>query len=61
LQPGSYQLEKTTADFTTAGRVDLRLHVNDGLAPGVHSFLVHACAPDGWQDSYRVQHFVAKN
>jgi polyferredoxin len=61
LRPAAYTMEKSTADFDTVGRVDLQLHIKDGLKPGVHSFLVQAIAPDGWRDSYRVQHFVAKN
>ena len=60
LEPSSYELEKTVAEFGTVGRVDLQLHVRDSLSPGLHSFLVHASAVDGWEDRYRVQHFVAQ-
>ena len=44
--------------FSTAGRQDVNLHI-EGLAPGLHSFLVHLDVPGGERLSYRVQHFVA--
>ena len=61
LPEQAYTLSKHTVVFDTAGRADLNLHINENLAPGLHSFLVHVEAQDGWQDSYRVQHFVAKS
>ena len=58
LPPDGYRLERDEVRFVTAGRQDVNLHIN-GLAPGLHSFLVHLDAPGGEQLSYRVQHFVA--
>lgn len=60
LPEGSYVLTTDTANFDTAGRVDLTLHINDTLSQGLHRFLVRVESIDGWKDSYRVQHFVAK-
>ncbi len=60
LPSGSYRLSADEADFETAGRVDLQLHINDVLPRGLHSFLVQVQSADGWHDSYRVQHFVEK-
>lgn len=61
LPQDSYTLSKPFAEFDTAGRIDLNLHIDADLAPGLHSFLVRVKSQDGWQDSYRVQHFVAKS
>ena len=61
LPETSYTLSKKQLHFATAGRVDLNLHIKPNLSPGLHSFLVHANAADGWSDAYRVQHFVEKN
>jgi polyferredoxin len=57
LAPQQYQLSSSTATFTGAERVDLNLHVTD-MPQGLHRFVVHAKAPDGWRAHYRVQHFV---
>lgn len=59
LDSSMYQLDQTQARFDSVGRVDLQLHIKEGLPAGVHSFLVHAQSPGGWKDSYRIQHFVA--
>jgi len=59
LDSSLYQLEKNTAVFDSVGRVDLKLHIKDGLPSGIHSFLVHARSADGWSSNYRIQHFVA--
>lgn len=60
LPEGSYELSEAQADFTDAGRVDLELHINKTLPQGLHRFLVRVKSADGWEDSYRVQHFVEK-
>jgi polyferredoxin len=59
LRDGSYDLSARQAVFTTADRQNINLHIHPGLAPGLHSFTVQVRAANGWQDSYRVQHFVA--
>lgn len=56
----NYSLSKKVARFDTAGRVDLMLHMESNIPPGLHNFLVHVNSMDGWHDSYRVQHFVEK-
>lgn len=61
LNPDQYQLSNETVRFEHAGRADLQLHINANLAAGIHSFLVHVEAEDGWKDSYRVQHFVGQS
>ena len=60
LDSSMYQFDQTKAQFYGVGRIDLKLHIREGLPAGIHSFLVHAKSPDGWKDSYRIQHFVAK-
>jgi hypothetical protein len=60
LPQKSYSLSASQAQFDSAGRIDLNLHIGSMLAPGLHSFLVHVDSLDGWQTSYRVQHFVEK-
>lgn len=60
LPPGSYTLSQAEAVFTSAGRVDITLHIAATLPPGVHGVLIRASADDGWSDVFRVQHFVAK-
>lgn len=60
LPAESYSLATSDARFNGTGRVDINLHIAAGLAPGIHTFLVRVRADDGWADSYRVQHFVAR-
>jgi polyferredoxin len=59
LDASMYQLNQMHVQFNSVGRMDLQLHIKEGLPSGIHSFLIHAKSPDGWSDSYRVQHFVA--
>lgn len=61
LEPNQYSLSDHTVRFDSAGRMDLQLHINDQLPKGLYSVLVHVQSQDGWQDSYRVQHFVGRN
>ncbi|MDR2877717.1 MAG: 4Fe-4S binding protein [Chromatiales bacterium] len=58
LPEGSYQLEADHAEFLSAGRKDIHLRINAGLAPGLHPFLVYLNAPDGERRSFRVHHLV---
>lgn len=60
LPEQAYTLSMTQAEFSDAGRIDLNLHIDADLKPGIHSFLVHATSDDGWHDSFRVQHFVGR-
>lgn len=61
LTPEQFQLSRSEARLETAGRADLELKISDKLKPGLHSILVHAKTADGWHESYRLQHFVAKS
>ena len=61
LPEQGYTLSKPVAEFTEAGRVDLNLHIDADLEPGLHSFIVTAESEDGWRESYRVQHFVGRS
>jgi polyferredoxin len=61
LPENSYVLPEKVLRFDTATRIDLNLHIESNLPPGLYSFLVHMISVDGWHDSYRVQHFVEKN
>lgn len=59
LPAASYQLSANEMAFTTVGRKDLNVHIAPVLAKGLHPFIVHVEAQDGWRASYRVQHFVS--
>ena len=61
LEDDQYQLESSQALFQDVGRIDLKMHVEDGLSPGLHPFIVKAYTEDGWKASFRIQHFVASN
>lgn len=60
LPKQDYRLPDPLVKFITAGRVDLMLHMESNIPPGLHTFLVHVDSKDGWHDVYRVQHFVEK-
>jgi polyferredoxin len=59
LDSDQYHLENSQALFEDVGRIDLNIHILQGLSPGLHPFLVKATSEDGWKDSFRIQHFVA--
>jgi len=61
LSAAQYHLSSATAQFSGVGRLDLELNISQDMPPGLHSFLVHARAPDGWKNSFRIQHFVSKS
>lgn len=61
LSKGSYELSAGQVVFMTAGRKDIHLHIRPELPPGLHPFVVQVQAPDGWRESYRVEHFVEGN
>ena len=61
LDEQDYLFSDRTARFDTAGRVDLNLHIKPNLKKGLHRFLVRVESMDGWQDVYRVHHFVGKD
>lgn len=61
LPAGSYRLSDHEVRFDQAGRVDLNLHIRDTLAPGLYAVLIRASSADGWSDSFRLQHFVARD
>ena len=60
VQEKDYNLSSKVVQFDTAGRIDLTLHMNPTIPPGLHTLLVHVTAMDGWHDAFRVQHFVEK-
>ncbi len=60
LPPGSYRLSQERVRFESTGRVEVRLQILPGLAPGIHTFLVRAASDDGWSAAFRMQHFVAE-
>lgn len=60
LEADQYQLQNPQAVFETVGVIDLSLRV-EGLPAGLHSLLVKVDSGDGWQDAYRVQHFVERS
>jgi len=58
LNPDVYQLEKNTVHFVTAGRQDVKLHINESLPKGLYRFRVFAKADDGWSGVFNVTHFA---
>ena len=58
LEQDEYRLQMDAVSFQGAERVDLNLHITDSIGSGLHTILVSARSPDGWQDTYRLQHFV---
>jgi hypothetical protein len=59
LDSDSYELSAKSLTMPGTGRTDIKLHISDNLSKGLHPFLVHIQADDGWQDSFRVQHFAS--
>lgn len=58
LERDAYSLTSSKVEFNGAGRIDLELRIVKELSRGIHSFFVQVQSPDGWKDTYRVQHFV---
>lgn len=53
-----YHLEKNRIHFDTAGRQDVKLHINESLPKGLYRFRVFAKADDGWSGVFDVTHFA---
>lgn len=60
LPEGSYQLEKQTVNFETAGRLNVKFSISPDLAPGLYPFLIRAKTADGWEETFRVHHLATK-
>jgi polyferredoxin len=60
LSSRDYTMSRPKAIFDGVGRIDLQMQLESHLKPGLHSFIVQAKSMDGWQQNFRVQHFVAK-
>jgi len=61
LPEGGFTLSKDQIQFTSANRIDVNLHINADMPPGIHRFIINVETEDGWQDSYRIQHFVGRS
>ncbi len=59
LSDEQYTLATKEVDFQTAGRINVELKISPGLAKGLYPVLVRVTSEDGWQDSFRLQHFSA--
>lgn len=59
LDEGQYTLERNSVEFETAGRINVELKISPELAKGLHPVLVRVKSEDGWEESFRVQHFSA--
>lgn len=55
-----FDLETGSVSFTDASRRDVNLHISDTLVSGLYTINVVAESVTGWNDSYRIQHFVPK-
>ncbi len=59
LDQADYSLQTNTVDFETAGRINVELNISPDLPKGLHPVLVRVKSDDGWEESFRVQHFSA--
>jgi len=60
LPPGSYHLNADQVIFNTADRKDINLNISESLPKGLYTITVYAKSADGWQDQFRIQHFVER-
>jgi len=60
LEPQDYVLEKSEVKFNGAGRQDVMLHLDKGLASGLHRFKVLVDADSGWSADFNVVHFAGQ-
>ena len=58
LDANVYQLEKDRVHFDSAGREDVKLHINESLPKGLYRFRVVAKADDGWSGVFDITHFA---
>lgn len=59
LSDDQYTLATRTVDFQTAGRINVELKISPALPKGLYPVLVKVSSGDGWQESFRLQHFSA--
>lgn len=59
LSEDQYSLGMKRVEFETAGRINVELKINPQLAKGLYQILVRVKSEDGWEESFRVQHFSA--
>jgi polyferredoxin len=59
LSEDQYTLAAKSVEFETAGRINLELKLSPALAKGLYPILVRVKSEDGWEESFRVQHFSA--
>lgn len=59
LREDQYTLAAKSVEFETAGRINLELKISPALAKGLYPILVRVKSEDGWEESFRVQHFSA--
>lgn len=59
LPPSAFDLERDKVDFDTAGRLNVTLHISPDLPKGLHPVVVRVKSADGWEETFRVQHFSA--
>ena len=61
LAEGDYTLKSDRVDFDTAGRMNVELDISPDLPKGLYPVLVRVKSTDGWEDTFRIQHFSAGN
>lgn len=59
LEQDAYTLSNDWVDFDTAGRINVELSISPDLPKGLHPVLVRVKSENGWEDSFRLQHFSA--
>ncbi len=59
LTSDKYSLAQDTIVMPSTGRTDIDLTVSESIAKGLYPLLIHIRTDDGWEDSFRIQHFAA--
>ncbi len=60
LPKGSFSLSAHRAEFVTAGRDDVWLHIKKDLPPGIYPVTINAEADNGWHGHFRLEYVATK-
>ncbi|MDH5544337.1 MAG: 4Fe-4S binding protein [Gammaproteobacteria bacterium] len=60
LEQDQYSISSQSLNFSSVGRQDVFLRLNDSLPPGMYNFIVRAKSDSGWEGFSRMNHFVMR-
>ena len=60
IPENTYRISQKSISFETANRKNSYLIISGDLTPGIYPLTIKVRSEDGWTDSFRVQHVVAK-